>query len=71
MFTKILTKIREWWASLPATVRVMIYSGMSVFLSTLTVDLTNIDKMWAKYALIGIAVIYNIIGYLILREKES
>lgn len=64
-----MEKIRAWFNALPPTLKVIIYSGFSVFIGQIITDLSQVTEWWAVYITIVATMGTNILTYLILREK--
>lgn len=62
---------KDWFNALPSTLKVIIYSGGSVFAGQIITDLSQVPDWWAVYVTILATVGSNILAYLILREKEN
>jgi hypothetical protein len=73
-----MDKVKNVWQAfkarfnaLPSTLKVIIYSGGSVFLGQIITDLSQIPDWWSVYVTIFATMGSNVLAYLILREKES
>lgn len=65
-----LSDIKASFNGLPSAVKVIIYSGISVFLATLVEDLTLLDTVVSKYLVVALAIPINLVAYLLLNEKD-
>jgi len=67
-----MEKIRDAFNSLPSTVKVIIYSGLSNLLGMLLVFTNGEAEFdWRKLLAVVIGTLINVVAYLILREKEN
>jgi hypothetical protein len=66
-----MDKVRSEWAKVPSTVKVIIYSGISVLLGQTGSDLLKIESWFVPYATAILTIVVNVVSYLILREKGN
>lgn len=67
-----MDKIRASFNKIPTPIQVIIYVGVSSILSTLIVNIQNIQLIdWRAILVIVLTVGVNIIAYLILRTKNG
>ena len=67
-----MDKIRANFNKIPTPIQVIIYVGVSSILSTLIVNIQNIQLIdWRAILVIILTVGVNIIAYLILRTKNG
>ena len=67
-----MDKIRASFNKIPTPIQVIIYVGVSAILSTLIVNIQNIQLIdWRAILVIVLTVGVNIIAYLILRTKNG
>ena len=67
-----MDKIRTSFNELPGTVKVLIYAGISQALGIVVVNLNNLQSLdWRAVIAVLIGIIINILGYLVLREKDN
>lgn len=67
---KIFQAIKDKFNVLPSVIKVAIYSGVSLLLGVLLLDIQGDAFNWREYAEIPVTMAINIVAYLILREKE-
>lgn len=67
---EVLSRFKAWFNSLPDKVQITVYSGFSLLLSKLSLDLTiNKPIDWREYLLIPVGVTINLVAYQLANIK--
>lgn len=67
-----MEKIKQSFNSLPGTLKVIIFSGISNLLGVLLVFVNDVEPFsWRKLLAVVIGTTINVVAYLSLREKDT